>query len=474
MLLAGQALTTIDAQVVTLALPSLARDLGASASVLQLVVSGYTLAFAALLITGARLGDDYGHRRMYLGGLTGFTAASLACGLAPTSTFLIVMRLVQGAAAAMLVPQVLSVVQLRFSGAERARAIGLYAAVSSGAALVGVFLGGLLVAADPGGLGWRVVFLINLPVGAALLIAAPRVLDHTVGPHRRAGAPPRRLDVRGVAMLAAAMTAVTLPLILGHDQGWPRWMWISLAAGLAALPGFVVVQRRGAREGRTPMLDLKMLATPTVRLGLVGIFLTAVGFGAFFFTIVLFFQQGLGYSTLAAALMDLPEALGFALASLLWTRLPAPAYRWLPAVGLGVLAPFLLEMGLVADGGWTAPAGPVLLFVIGAAAGLGLSSLLGLTVATIDPAHASDASGVIATVFHVALVVGVATLGTLFLATAASGDAVRAGRAFLLTMIASALVITAALGCALRLARVAGETGTIRGGRHRRAVRFLL
>ncbi len=176
LLLAGQFMGLLDVTIVNVALPTIGRSLHGSGAGLQLVVAGYTISYATLLITGARLGDIFGRRRMFLIGVLAFTAASLACGLAPTFAFLIAARLVQGAGAAAMIPQIMSVIQQRFEGQARARALGAYAAVLATGAVAGQVLGGVLVTANLLGTQWRPVFLVNVPVGLAIALAVPRVL----------------------------------------------------------------------------------------------------------------------------------------------------------------------------------------------------------------------------------------------------------------------------------------------------------
>src|SRR5256714_2562156 len=243
-ILFGQFMAILDVSIVNVAVPTIHLDLHASGAALQLVVAGYTIAYAVLLITGARLGDRLGHRRVFLLGLATFTAASLACGLATSTGALIGFRLVQGAGAALMVPQVLSLIQRLFTGAARARAFGLYAAVIAGAAVIGQVAGGALVGADIGGTGWRPVFLVNVPIGILLTVAAYRLL-----PADR-GEPGRGFDLAGVATLAAAVLLFVVPLVLGHEEHWPVWGWVSLGASAVLFGLFALVERRGHRPAR--------------------------------------------------------------------------------------------------------------------------------------------------------------------------------------------------------------------------------
>src|SRR5262249_40802284 len=243
-LLLGQFMCIIDVLVVNVAMPSIAASLHASGASLQLVVGGYTIAYAMLLITGARLGDRYGRRRAHPAGVLAFTTASLACALAPDSQALIGFRLIQGAGAAVLVPQVFSIIQLNFTGPARARALSAYAAVLSAGAVAGLVLGGVVVTADLFGTGWRPVFAINVPIGIVLAAAVPRL----VPPDAPAGRT-KQLDLAGLAAAACAVLLIVLPLVLGREEGWPAWGFGCIAAGAMLAAVFVLIERRVASRG---------------------------------------------------------------------------------------------------------------------------------------------------------------------------------------------------------------------------------
>src|ERR1700743_3066399 len=237
--LTGQIMAVTDTNIVNVAVPAMHATLGASGAGLQLVVAGYTIAYAVLLVTGARLGDILGHRRVFLAGVALFTLASLGCGLAPTTGVLVARRFVQGVGAATMIPQVLSLIQRTYTApGPRARAMSLYATVISGGAVLGQVIGGLLVSANLFGSSWRPVFLVNVPVGL-LVLAFGRWLPAPGtggGGGRRGPAAPgrpargteervRRLDLPGLAVLTPAVLALVLPLVLGHSLGWPAWGW---------------------------------------------------------------------------------------------------------------------------------------------------------------------------------------------------------------------------------------------------------
>jgi MFS family permease len=334
-LLLGQFMCIIDVLVTNVAMPSIAASLHASGASLQLVVGGYTIAYAMLLITGARLGDRYGRRRTYLAGVLIFTTASLACALAPDSQALIGFRLVQGAGAAVLVPQVFSIIQLNFTGPARARALSAYAAVLSAGAVTGLVLGGVVVTADLFGTGWRPVFAINVPIGIVLAAAVPRLVppDETStgapAAGRAAGAPAAgragQLDLAGLAAAACAVLLIVLPLVLGPEEGWPAWGFGCIAAGAVLAAGFVLIERRVAARGGDPLLNLAVLRAPALPSGLVTLAATQIGYGGLLFAYTLHLQTGLGESALRAGLSYLPFAAAFGLAGYNWRRLPAAA-----------------------------------------------------------------------------------------------------------------------------------------------------
>src|SRR5487761_104076 len=271
--LAGQFMAVLDATIVNVAAPSIHADLHASGAGLQLIVAGYTIAYAVLLVTGARLGDILGHRRGDLGGVALFTLASLGCGLAPTTGALIALRFIQGIGAATMIPQILSLIQRTYTApGPRARAMSLYATVISGGAVLGQILGGLLVSADLFGSSWRPVFLVNVPVGL-LVLAFGRQLPAG----RFDGI--RTLDLPGLAVLTPAVLALVLPLVLGQPLGWPVWGWILLAASVALFALLGSVEHRVAARGGQPILPRSLLTLPGMIPGLGGLFATMAAFG---------------------------------------------------------------------------------------------------------------------------------------------------------------------------------------------------
>jgi MFS family permease len=408
-LLFGQFMALLDVYIVNVAMPTIGVDLHASGSALQLVVAGYTVAYAMLLITGARLGTMYGRRRMYLVGVLGFTVSSLVCGLAPNVAVLIAFRFAQGAAAAVLVPQIISVIQLRFTGKARAKALSVYTALLAVGSLVGLVLGGVLVSASLFGLGWRPVFMVNVPIGLLLAVLVPRL----VPADRPTGA--RRLDLVGLAVAVPAVLLVVLPLVLGHDLGWPVWTFGCIVAGLVLAALFVAVERRVAARGRDPLLNLAVLRAPGMASGLVALSCAMIPYGGFVFVFALHLQSGLGDGALRAALTLMPFGATFGLVAYCWRRLPDRLHAVLPPVGLVLCAVSAVAIGLGVHGG--GQIGPVVwgaLVLYGA--GLGLTvSLLTHALTHVPPARAADASGLLTTTMQLGQVTGIAVFGTVFL-----------------------------------------------------------
>jgi hypothetical protein len=402
-------------------------------------VAGYTVAYAVLLVTGARFGDILGHRRMFRAGVLLFTLASLGCGLAPSAGLLIGLRFAQGVGAAVMIPQVLSLIQRTYtSPGPRARAMSLYAAVISGGAVLGQVIGGLLISADLFGSTWRPIFLVNVPVGMAVL-AFSRLLPNGRDLSGRA------LDLPGLAVLTPAVLALVLPLVLGQPLGWPAWGWALLAASVAGFVMLALVEHRVGARGGQPILPRALLGLPGVTAGIGGLFVAMVVFGGWLFGSALELQDGLGDSALRAGLTFAPAAVAFALVSLNWQRVPARYHAGLAVTGLVLNGAGLLVLGLLLRSGGT---GGGWVYVAAAVAGAGMAGTFGplmtRVLSRVPVAIAADASGVIVTVNQLGIVVGVATFGTLYL-NLAGRLPVRMSDAFTLSSAHAYLVTSAAL-----------------------------
>ncbi|WP_329403939.1 MFS transporter [Streptomyces melanogenes] len=412
-LLGAVFMALLDSTIVNVATPTIRADLQATGPALQWIVSGYTIAYAALLVTGARLGARNGYRAVFLCGLVTFTAASLACGLAPGTGVLIGARVVQGVGSAMMMPQVYSLIQLRFEGPARARALSLYATVIGLGVVVGQVVGGLLVNADVFDTGWRPVFLINVPVGVALAVAGLRVLP----PGKPQVA--KGLDVPGLITLTAALLLLVVPLVLGHDQHWPTWARICLAASAPMLGVFVLVERAVARRGGAPLVPGAVVKAPGLALGATTMFFAMAGYAGFLFSFSQHLQTGLGESATRTGLTFAPLAIGVATGSLTWQKLPAHWHRPMIAAACAVAAAGYLGIGLaMRAGGHGGIALPVLQLVCGLGMGYLTSPLLTVALAHVNPTDAADASGIMSTSAQIAQVLGIATYGSVYVSGA--------------------------------------------------------
>jgi MFS transporter len=413
-LLMGLFITNVDVAVVNVATPSIHDRLNASGSALQFVVSGYVIAYAMLLITGARLGDIYGYRRLFLIGLCIFTAASLGCGIAPDAIALIAARVIQGIGGALMVPQVLIGIQLNFSGEARARALGYYSVALSIGAVAGQVLGGVLVSADLFGMGWRPIFLINLPIGVALFAAALRFLPPDPGGR------PRRLDLWGVATLSATVLLALPPLIVGRTQGWPVWIWICLAASVVPLAAFIIIERRIVARGGAPLINLDLLARPDIAWALAAFAAASMTYFSLLFTLALYLQQGLGKSALYSGCALLSWVAAFGIGGPVVRHLPARIMPLIAPCGYLILAASYLSISLCVFGGYS---GPGVLFVLlgfgGLGLGIGYTANIRHLTSAVEPRYAADMSGLITTNSQLAGVTGVAIFGSAYFQLAA-------------------------------------------------------
>jgi EmrB/QacA subfamily drug resistance transporter len=439
-ILVGVLLPMIDFFIVNVALPTIDTDLRASQPLLELVVSGYATAYALLLVLGGRLGDSIGRKRLFLAGMAAFTLTSLACGLAPTATFLVAGRIAQGASAAMMVPQVLATIQAATTGERRTRALARYGATGGLAAVLGQVLGGLLVSANIGGLGWRPIFLVNVPIGLAGLVLARKYVPDT-----RHGAP-APIDGPGTILLGLTVLALLVPLTEGRSLRWPAWTIAMLVIAPIAAAAFVRYEARAERSGRTPLVPPSLLRHQSMRRGLMLALPFFAGFGAFMFCYALLVQEGLHASALEAGLGLVPMAVPFLLASLATSRLLARFGAKVLAAGGLLQAAGLVILGVTVYLGW--PGLPVAwlapgLAVAGLGQGLVMSPLFGIVLSEVPPAVAGAGSGVLTTTQQTALALGVATLGSLFLALTADGAS--AAAAFIVVL---AIQVVVAAGVA--------------------------
>ena len=418
--LAGTFMVVLDFFIVNVALPAMQSNLGASDSAIEWVVAGYALTSAIFVIAAGRLGDRFGRRRVFSFGLALFTLASAWCGVAATPFQLVLARLVQGVAAALLTPNVLSIIGVLYVGPDRVRALSVYGTVMGLAAVGGQLIGGALMSADPAGLGWRSCFLINLPVGVAALVLAPRVIPES----RESMAP--RLDLLGTALATAALTALVLPLLEGRQHGWPTWTWLSLAAAPVLLAGFVVHQRRLARRGGSPLLDMRLFAHRSFSAGLVTQLCFWAGQASFFVVLALYLQNGRGLHPLPAGLVFTILAAAYVAASMRAPALAARHGRAVIAAGALVLAVgHALLLAAVADIGVAGALGALVpgLVLVGAGMGLVLAPLASTILSSLEPERAGAASGMLTAMQNVGNAIGVAVTGVIFFGALHSGYA---------------------------------------------------
>ena len=415
-LLTGFALSLIDFFVVNVALPTMGRDLHAGNAELELVVSGYGLTYAVGLVLGGRLGDKFGRRRLFTWGMVAFTITSAICGTAPTIGVLIGARVAQGAAAAMMVPQVLATIQATTTGERRSRAIGLYGATAGVSMVVGQLIGGVLLSMNIAGTGWRPVFLLNVPIGVMALLAFRKL------PATRAEHAPT-IDRAGTLLLAACQVCVLIFLSEGQSLGWPVWTWVLLVVAPLFAVGLFFTERRVERQGRLPLLPPAIVGLRSMRRGLLTAFPFFAGFGSFMFVYALAVQDDLGLGPLAAGALAGPMAAAFFAASLVMPRALARYGRRIITVGSMIQAFGLGLLALVVGLSWPHPSlglAIVVLAVTGFGQGLVGPPLFRVVLAEVPAESAGTGSGVMVTTQQTALALGTALGGTLFLSLNAS------------------------------------------------------
>ncbi|CAL9321456.1 MFS transporter [Streptomyces sp. SudanB182_2057] len=411
--LAAGFISLLDTSIVNVALPSLEHGLGASEAVQSWVVSGYALTFGLALVPAGRLGDMRGRREVFLVGLALFTVASLACGLASGSGWLVVFRLIQGTAAGMVAPQTSGLIQQMFQGAERAKAFGVLGTVIGVSTAAGPLVGGLLIDAAGTDDGWRWVFFVNLPIGVAAFVVGLRLLPRYPAAGKR-----EVFDLFGVLLLGAGVLALMLPLV--QEQQWTgREKWALLPVALVLLGAFWVWERRQGLLGRAPLVDLGLFSLRSFTLGALISLCYFAGFTTVFFLYALYLQNGVGYSALASGLTVLPFAAASAVGAAAGGRLVVRFGRKLVVIGLGGVALGLLGvMAAVAlvpgpNLGW-ASALPLLVGGIGS--GLTVSPNTTLTLTRVPVQRAGAAGGVLQTGQRVGSAAGIAVVGSVYFA----------------------------------------------------------
>ncbi|WP_144069911.1 DHA2 family efflux MFS transporter permease subunit [Nonomuraea indica] len=411
-ILAAEVMDLLDALVTTIAAPTIRADLGGSASLVQWLGAGYTLAMAVGLITGGRLGDLYGRKRMFVIGAFGFTATSLLCGLAVSPEMLVGGRVLQGLFGAVMIPQGLGLIKEMFPPEEIGKAFGLFGPVIATSSVGGPILAGWLVDADLFGTGWRMIFLINLPVGLAAAVAAMRLLPEL----RLPGA--TRLDLIGVLLVSVAGFLLLYPLIQGQELGWPAWTFVSMAASLAVFALFGAHETRRARSGGDPLVTPSLFRKRAFTGGLVAGLAFFSGLMGLSLVFTLYTQVGLGYGPLKAGLTGLPQAVGGVIGfGLAMSGLQERLGRGLLQIGTGVMATGAGVLGLTIHlaglqvGPWQLAPG---LALVGIGMGLTMAPFFDIVLAGVDPHESGSASGTLTAMQQLGAALGTALLGTLF------------------------------------------------------------
>jgi EmrB/QacA subfamily drug resistance transporter len=410
-MIAAATMDLIDLTIVNVALPTIRTDLGASGTQLEWVISAYMLAFAAALIVSGSFGDLLGRRRIFAAGIAGFGLASLAAGLSQSPDQLIAARVVQGLAAAAMIPQLLGTFRTIFPAEERGKVFGAYGATLGFASAIGLVLGGVLTQADLFGWGWRTVFFVNVPVALFTLVATIRVVPESSDPEAS------RPDLLGAGVLAASIVAVAYPLLEGRSLGWPAWIWVILAAGLGALVALATVIERHPRQGVAPLLRAPLLRIPAFSAGLLVQAAFSAGLQGFSVMFVVWLQGGRGFSPLGAGLTLLAFSIGSFLLAPMAVPLAQRHGRRILSLG-GVLMAVgvfgvLLGAGDVGTGSDPWPIVPGLV-IAGAGLSLMVIPLVNVVLAAVPHQVAGGAGGMFSTSQQLGGALGVAVIGTVF------------------------------------------------------------
>jgi EmrB/QacA subfamily drug resistance transporter len=401
----------LDISIVNVAIPSIQRDLHASYAQIQFVIAGYQLSYAVILITGGRLGDIVGRKLMFITGVTGFTLASLLCGLAQSGEQIVGFRVLQGLMAALMYPQIFSIIQVVIPPQRRATAFGLFGATIGLATITGPLAGGLLIKLNLAGMDWRPIFLINLPIGIGAVIAALIYLPESKAPN----AP--KLDLLGVAIVSVGLFLVTFPLVEGRDAGWPWWSWAMFAVSLVVFAVFAAFERSRERAGKDPLVALSLFKNRSFMAGVVLYFVFFSAMPALFLSLTLWLQIGLGFEPLKAGLTTIPFAVGSGVFSGVAARFVTRFGRNLLSIGGAVLVAGVLATIFTARQVGPGLQGPELipaLFLSGIGLGLVISPSVNFILAAVENKDAGSASGVITTVQQTGGALGIAIIGVIF------------------------------------------------------------
>lgn len=406
-------LSVLDFSLVNVSIPSIQASLHASYGQIQLIVAGYSLLYAVFLITGGRLGDIGGRKRLYLFGLIGFTLASVLCGISPDPNILISARLLQGFMAAMMVPQSLAIIRVTFPPEERAMAFGVFGAALSLAMLSGQLAGGALVVSNLLGLSWRPIFLVNLPLGAMAVVAGHFVLEESKSPKKL------RLDLGGVGIASIALFVLIYSLTEGREAGWPLWSELGIPASVLLLIAFIRYERGVAARTGAPLLELSLFRQRAFTVGLMVILTFFAGISAFFMMLTIYLQSGLHFTALDVGLILSPFAIGFFIASALSVKLTLRLGRLTLNIAAGLMCISLAAtIWILNSRGQSLRATDLLVILLfyGIGQGLMVAPLFNIIMSGIVGSDAGSASGALSTVQQVAGAIGVAAMGTVFFA----------------------------------------------------------
>ncbi|MGW5125979.1 MFS transporter [Streptomyces sp. NPDC004069] len=402
----------VDVTIVNIAIPSIQQDAGASFSQIQWITAGYALAFAAGLITGGRLGDIHGRKRLFLLGIGGFTVASALCGFAANPEMLVAARILQGVMAAMMVPQVLSIVHATFPAHERGKVFGLFGAIVGLGAVSGPLLGALLTEWNLFGLEWRPIFLINLPVGALALVLGNRFISESKAPRAL------KLDLVGVALVTLGLLMLLYPLTRGRELGWPLWGYASMVGAFVVFAALVAYERSKAARDGSPLVELSLFRVKSFAAGIAVQTVFGVALGVFFLVWTLYMQVGLGWSPLRAGLTGVPFSIAVSVAAGMSVQKLVPRFgrKVLQTGALVMAAGVLLYIGESERYGLRiAPWQMALpLVVMGLGMGLIVAPLTDAVLSEVPREHAGSASGLINTVQQMGNALGLGLVSVVF------------------------------------------------------------
>ncbi|MFD4031632.1 MFS transporter [Streptomyces sp. NPDC058637] len=402
----------VDVTIVNIAIPSITRDTGASFSEIQWITAGYALAFAAGLITGGRLGDIYGRKRIFLIGIGGFTIASALCGFAGNPEMLVASRILQGGMAALMVPQVLSIVHATFPAHERGKVFGLFGAIVGLGAVSGPLLGALLTEWNLFGLEWRPIFLINLPVGIAGLILGRKFISESKAPKAL------RLDLAGVFMVTLGLLMLLYPLTRGRELGWPVWGYVSMASSLLVFAALIAYERQKASKDGSPLIELSLFRVKSFAAGIAVQMTFGLVLGVFFLVWTLYMQMGLGWSALRAGTTGIPFSISVSVAAGISVQKLVPRFgrKVLQSGALLMIAGLLVYIAEAERYGLAITPWQMIvpLVIMGAGMGLIVAPLTDAVLSGVPKEHSGSASGLINTVQQMGTALGLGLVSVVF------------------------------------------------------------